>query len=99
MPTGLKVFFTKTADQDFSDILSYIKRDFGASAAQNFKSLVLRFADIIEVFPEIGSLELHDKNIRGLVVHGRLKIFYRITPKRIIVLRLFDTRQNPETKF
>jgi plasmid stabilization system protein ParE len=96
MTSGLKVVFSKKADQDFENILIYIKRDFGSQASIDFKDLVLKFSYLIEAFPEIGSLELVDKNIRGFVVHRRLKIFYRVKNNKIIFLRLFDTRQHPD---
>lgn len=95
MPSGLEVALSKKAEQDFDDILNYIKSDFGSVAAVNFKDLIVNFLELIGNFPEIGSLELPDKNIRAFVVHKRLKVFYTVHNKRIIVLRLFDTRQSP----
>jgi plasmid stabilization system protein ParE len=99
MPIGLKVAFSKKADCDFEDILTYIKADFGSRASIDFKILILKFVGLIASFPEMGSLEVAEKGIRGFVVHGRLKIFYRITDTKVIILRLFDTRQHPERKF
>ena len=96
MPTGLKIVLSKKADKDFDDIINYIKKDFGSQAAINFKELILNFLDLLQTFPEIGSLELPNKNLRAFVAHKRLKIFYRIDGKRIIILRLFDTRQHPD---
>ncbi|HEK21451.1 type II toxin-antitoxin system RelE/ParE family toxin [Mucilaginibacter sp.] len=94
MPSGLEVLLSKKAEQDFEDILNYIKKDFGSVAAVNFKDLIINFLELIGNYPEIGSLELPDKNIRAFVVHKRLKVFYNIRDKRIIVLRFFDTRQS-----
>ncbi|MFA6246492.1 MAG: type II toxin-antitoxin system RelE/ParE family toxin [Mucilaginibacter sp.] len=96
MPTGLKVVLSKKADKDFDDIINYIKKDFGSQPAVNFKALILNFLDLLQAFPEIGSLELSNKNLRAFVAHKRLKIFYRVDSNRIIILRLFDTRQHPD---
>jgi len=98
MPTGLKVVLSKKADKDFDEIINYIKSDFGSQDSINFKALILNFLDLIQTFPEIGSLEIPNKNLRAFVAHKRLKIFYRIDSHRIIILRLFDTRQNPGKK-
>jgi plasmid stabilization system protein ParE len=98
MPTGLKVVLSKKADKDFDDIINYIKKDFGSQHAINFKKLILNFLDLLQAFPEIGSLELPNSNLRAFVAHKRLKIFYRIDNSRIIILRLFDTRKNPDIK-
>lgn len=98
MPTGLKVVLSKKADKDFDEIINYIKSDFGSQDSINFKALILNFLDLLQTFPEIGSLEIPNKNLRAFVAHKRLKIFYRIDSHRIIILRLFDTRQNPGKK-
>ncbi|WP_454801852.1 type II toxin-antitoxin system RelE/ParE family toxin [Mucilaginibacter phyllosphaerae] len=98
MPTGLKVVLSKKADKDFDEIINYIKSDFGSQDSINFKALILNFLNLLQTFPEIGSLEIPNKNLRAFVAHKRLKIFYRIDSHRIIILRLFDTRQNPGKK-
>ena len=93
-----EVVFTKRAERDFETILNYIEFKFGNQAGIRFRNLVLEFSTILQSFPEIGSLEIEDKNIRGSVIHRRLKVFYRIKRQKVIILRLFDTRQNPDKK-
>ena len=95
---ALKVNFTKKADYDFDNILKYIQNEFGSSTAIRFKGLVIDLATLLESFPEIGSLELYNKNIRVFVIHRRLKVYYRIKSDHVIILRLFDTRQNQDIK-
>jgi plasmid stabilization system protein ParE len=92
---AFEVSFSRKAETDFEDILNYIAIQFGEQSVVNFKKLVLDFATLLEQFPEIGSIEIRNKNIRGFVVHRRLKVFYRINNNKVIVLRLFDTRQHP----
>jgi|SRR3569833_467203 len=94
-----EVVFTKRSENDFDSILNYIQADFGSKSAEHFKDLIIEFAKILETFPEIGTLEVEDKGIRGSVIHKRLKVFYRVKNKRVIILRLFDTRQNPDKRF
>jgi len=90
-----EVSFSRKAETDFENILNYIAAEFGDQSVANFKKLVLDFATLLEEFPEIGSIELRNKNIRGFVIHRRLKVFYRINKDKVIILRLFDTRQHP----
>ena len=94
---AFEVTFSKRADRDFESILHYISSEFGIQATTRFKDLVIEFASLLQYFPEIGSLELPDKNVRGFVIHRRLKVFYRVKADSIIILRLFDTRQHPES--
>ena len=90
-----QVSFSLEAETDFELILNYIAVEFGDQSVGNLKNLVLDFATLLEQFPEIGSIEIRNKNIRGFVVHRRLKVFYRIKQDKVIILRLFDTRQHP----
>lgn len=60
------VKFTKKAELDFEIILHYVENEFGSQTAIHFKNLIIEFASLLQNFPEIGSLELVDKNIRGL---------------------------------
>ena len=94
-----EVVFTRRAENDFDNILNYIQADFGSRSAEHFRNLIVEFVKILESFPEIGTIELEDKGIRGSVIHKRLKVFYRIKNKRVIILRLFDTRQHPDKRF
>ncbi|MBC7400895.1 MAG: type II toxin-antitoxin system RelE/ParE family toxin [Mucilaginibacter sp.] len=95
---AFEITFSKKAERDFEDILNYIDSDFGTKAAFHFKDIVIDFTVLIQSFPEIGSLEQADKNIRAFVVHKRLKIFYQIDTNEIVILRLFDTRQRPDKR-
>jgi plasmid stabilization system protein ParE len=94
-----EVVFTKRAEKDFENISNYIESKFGDNALLRFKTLVIEFATVLQFFPEIGSLELEDKNIRASVVHSRLRVFYKIKNDRVTILRLFDTRQHPDKRF
>ncbi|MFD0765230.1 type II toxin-antitoxin system RelE/ParE family toxin [Mucilaginibacter lutimaris] len=96
MPTGLKIVLSKRADKDFDNIINYIKEEFGSQPAIKFKNLIINFLSLLQSFPEIGSHEVTEKQIRAFVAHKRLKIFYRIDKDRVIILRLFDTRQHPD---
>ena len=61
----MKILVSKRANEDFSRILEYLEYRWGASSVEKFKSITNDFFDILESFPEIGSLELPAKSIRG----------------------------------
>ena len=92
---AFEIVLTKRAEKDFETILQYILLDFGQSAAVRFKDLTFEFLSILEKFPGIGIILIAEKDIRSIVIHKRLKVFYRIKNTKIILLRLFDTRQHP----
>ena len=53
----------------------------------------------LEQFPESGPIEpslAHRKQEHRYLVSGHHKIVYRIEKQQILIVRVFDTRQNPE---
>ncbi|NOU19785.1 MAG: hypothetical protein HOO91_19690 [Bacteroidales bacterium] len=59
---------------------------------------VYDFLDILIEFPEIGSLEHAERNIRGFVIVKQITLFYKIKDDKIILLNFFDNRQHPKRK-
>lgn len=95
---ALTVYWTKRADKKLSSIIDYLNKEWGEVVVGNFVRTIDNFLDILTEFPEIGSIENSKKNIRGFVIIKQLTIFYRIKSHRIIILNLFDNRQNPKKR-
>jgi len=64
--------------------------------AQTFKLKVSYFVNTLGHFPEIGALELADKQIRSFAITTKTRVFYRIRKDKIVILTFFDVRQNPK---
>lgn len=94
----MEVFFTKRAYKNYKSIKEYIFREFGSIVAEAFDSKLIDFLELLKNFPELGSLEVVEKNIRGFQFSKQTRIFYRIKGNRIIILTLFDVRQHPDKK-
>lgn len=94
----MKIFVSKRAEKDFSRILEYLEFHWGISTSEKFKSITNDFLDILENFPEIGSLEFPQKNIRGFQLTPHNRVFYAIRKSHILILAFFDVRQNPRKK-
>ncbi len=94
----MEVLFTKRAQKNYSSIKSYIEGKFGERTATAFSKKLIDFLEILKNYPELGSLDVPNKNIRGFQFSKQTRIFYRIKGERIIILTLFDVRQNPEKK-
>ena len=89
------IFLSPKAEKDLQSIYNYINKTFGPASAKKFENTVVDFLVLLQNYPDIGTVEVDAKDIRCFVAHYRLKIFYRIKNNKIIVLRLFDTRQHP----
>jgi plasmid stabilization system protein ParE len=95
---ALKVVWSSRASQKFDEIVSYLLKEWGEKPTQVFIAKVFDFIDILSEFPEIGSIENKEKNIRGFLIVKQVTVFYQIENKRILLLMFFDNRQNPIQK-
>lgn len=67
-------------------------------AANQTVETILERVIQLEQFPESGQVELslaHRKKEHRYLVSGHHKIIYRIEKRKILIVRVFDTRQNP----
>ncbi len=94
----MKIFWTKRAEKRFSGIVDYLRNEWGGKVKDAFVQKTDDFLKLLERFPEIGSVEVEEKNIRGYTLTKHNRVFYRIKKDKIILLTFFDTRQNPKRK-
>lgn len=94
----MKISLSQRAVKNYRLIKDYITNEWGERVAEAFEQKTADFLDLLEDFPEIGTVEAIDKKIRGFQLTKQTKIFYRIKDERIIILTFFDVRQNPKKK-
>ena len=63
-----------------------------------FEQKTIDFLDLLEQFPEAGTLEVPEKQIRSFLIVKQIRVFYRVKQNQIILLSFFDVRQNPSKK-
>lgn len=95
---ALTIYWSKRADSKFDSIIEFIHDEWGEAVTKAFVKKVYDFLDILEEFPEIGTLENKERNIRGFVIVRQLTLFYKIQDNKIILLNFFDNRMNPNRK-
>jgi plasmid stabilization system protein ParE len=94
----MKIYWTNRSHARFLKIKAYINKEFGKASSTKFQDNVFDFLELLEKFPELGSLEVADKNIYGFQLSKQTRIFYRITNDHIVLLTFFDSRQHPNKK-
>lgn len=94
----MKVVWTKTAQRRLQEILDYIQQEFGDNAKQQFRSRTMDFTMLLPEFPEMGTLEIKAKNLRGFQLSKQTRVYYRIKEERITILTFFDSRQDPKKR-
>jgi len=95
---ALNIFWSKHADKSFDSIIAWLQSNWGEHSVSLFVKKVYEFLEIISEFPEIGSLENTDLNIRGFVIVKQITIFYQVRNEKIIILNFYDNRQRPKSK-
>jgi len=94
----MKALYTKRAAKKYQAIKDYLTIEWGEKVVAAFEQKTIDFLDLIERFPEAGSLEIPEKQIRSFLLTKQIRIFYRIKGDKIILLTFFDTRSNPKKK-
>lgn len=94
----MQIHLTKRAVKKFNLIKEYIKKEWGDKVLSAFEQKTKDFLDLLKDFPKMGSVEVGEKQIRGILLTKHTKIFYRIKENRIIILTFFDLRQDPSNK-
>jgi len=95
---ALNIFWSKHADKSFDSIITWLQSNWGEHSVSLFVKKVYEFLEMISEFPEIGSLENTDLNIRGFVIVKQITIFYQVRNEMIIILNFYDNRQRPKSK-
>ena len=95
---ALEIQWSKKADRNFDSILDYIKGEFGENTTSKFVRKVHDFLELLSEFPELGTEENKELNIRGFVIVKQITLFYKIRNQNIILLNFYDNRQKPKKK-
>jgi plasmid stabilization system protein ParE len=91
---ALKIVWSKRASEKFDQIITHLIQEWGEKSAKQFIGKVFDFLEILSEFPEIGSVENKEKNIRGFTIVKQVNVFYRVKNDTIILILFFDNRQH-----
>jgi plasmid stabilization system protein ParE len=95
----VQVIWTPLAQDDVTKLFHYYEQ-YSNRFARWFVEEVFQRANMLEMMPEMGSLELlcaHlNRNYRYLLVYRRYKIIYLYEDGICYILMLWDCKNNPE---
>lgn len=95
----MKIFLTKRAVKNYRSIKEYLIKEWNENVAAAFEQKTIDFFDLLEAFPEMGCVEVPEKQIRGFLLTKQTRVFYRIKKEKIIIMSFFDIRKDPKKKF
>jgi hypothetical protein len=92
----VKIVFSKLFLRRQKSLNKYLQQEWPQSVLIEFEKRLLTKLILIQKNPFIGSASSEQK-IRKLVITKHNRLYYKILNKnQIVLLDLFDTRQNPE---
>jgi plasmid stabilization system protein ParE len=95
---ALEIHWTRQADRKFDKIIEYLLDEWNQRVTESFVKKVYDTLDTLAEFPDIGTVEHKEKEIRGFTIVKQINIFYKVSDNRLIILNFFDNRQSPEKK-
>lgn len=90
--------WSKEADKKFDKIIEYLEKEWGENVVRAFVKKTYDFLYLLCEFPEIGSVECAERQIRGFVLTKQVTVFYKLKSDCIILLSFYDNRQNPKKR-
>ena len=95
---ALIIRWSTRADIKLDQLIIYLETEWGENVVKAFMSKLYDFLEILSEFPEIGSMQYPEKQIRGFALTKQVSIFYRIDDNQIVWLDIFDNRSDPAKK-
>jgi plasmid stabilization system protein ParE len=91
------IIWSPLSEKDFALILDYLNKNWDSKVALNFIELTEISLNQISINPRQFPIFYKKKKIRKCVLTKHNSLFYRDGNTTIEILRIYDTRQDPNT--
>jgi len=91
------IIWSHLAENDFANILDYLDKNWERKVASNFIDLTENVLNQISINPKQFPICYKKRKVRKCVLTKHNTLFYRDTRTSIQILRIYDTRQDPDT--
>jgi plasmid stabilization system protein ParE len=92
-----QIIWSPLSENDFGNILNYLDKNWGKKVSFNFVELTENILNQISNNPRQFPIFYKRKNVRKCVITKHNSLFYRDGKTNIEILRIYDTRQDPNT--
>ena len=93
---AIEIKWSKKGSKSLYQITTYLEEYLSEKSLIEFIDNVFECIDQISQFPEIGVIENKKKGLRSYLINKNLRLFYRTTKFKIVLVAFIDTRTNPE---
>lgn len=91
-----QIIWSPNAENDFAEILNYLSIKWNNKIVNHFIDQLDSYLNVIDQNPKYFPLINKKLNIRKCVITKQNSLYYRASKDKIELIRLFDTRQNPD---
>jgi plasmid stabilization system protein ParE len=92
---ALQIEWTPQALQDFQEVILYLETNWNTEIADRFIATTDARLSLLAEQPLIGIRSEKQIEIRSILVSNYNRLYYRVEENKIVVLNIFDTRQDP----
>ena len=91
------IVWSPSAESDFANILGYLQENWEERVTNQFIDLTEDILTQISINPKQFPLIHKKEKIRKCVITKHNTLFYRESNSQVEILRIYDTRQDPNT--
>ncbi len=96
MNSGYKLLWTSKSIDDLKNIIDYLEKQWTEKEIKKFIKILDNRLELIKTNPKLFPQTYKRKNVRKSVLTKQIVLYYKTENETIIILTLFDTRQNPQ---
>lgn len=93
---ALQIIVSRKFTKKVNSVYDYLCKEWSDKVADDFITKVEYFIEALAYRPGIGSKVNKQKNIRKIAITKHNKIYYKVGRKKVYIITLIDTRQNPK---
>ena len=90
-----EIVISKTAKRKFEKLFDYLLENWGIKVKSDFIKKLDRSLSIIQKNPESFPNSKKNIGLHKCVISKQSTLYYRFNSKKIFIVTIFDTRQNP----
>lgn len=92
-----KIIVSAPAENDLQRVIEFLEEQWSLELSIRFINRYYQKLDLIESMPGVGFLSPKDPNVRKVRVDKHNVICYEVRDMKIVILRILDTRSNPDS--
>jgi plasmid stabilization system protein ParE len=96
MKNGLKIRWTEEATKNLENIIDYLDVNWTSREVKRFFHKLEKQLTILSNFPDAYPISKKRKAVHRCVFSANHIIYYKVQGDSLVLLSIFDTRQNPE---